>query len=225
MGLPPDSRDGSSSGSLRHGFLTPAIRRDVADLNRQFLDLALEPGLAADPRFAVPDEVRPALRTGGDELISRVAACPFTLFEVSLVHAGSGGADRGAGVEDSRRTAIDAVTAVRAQSFAHVAIFLAWRLADVEPLAFRIVLGLSANEELLLNQTRHSDLPSLAYASQLIRPRWIRYPRYWRLLVRAAACGGDATLQRVHCAGICTVVADLRGPEGRPTGRPGGQPR
>jgi hypothetical protein len=211
----------SADNDPGRGFLTPAIRRDVADLNRRFLDLALEPSLAGDPRFALPDDIPALLRAGGHDLLSRVAACPFTLFQVSLEHGRPSGLDRAAGVEDARRSPIDAATSGRALSFAHVAVFLAWRLADDEPLAFRIVLGLSAGDELLLNQTRHSDLPRLANAPRLIAPRWTGHPRYWRLLVRAAAAGGDATLQRVHCAGICMVVADLWGQDGRPPDRAG----
>ena len=219
MTRPSDGRDGPTGSDSGHGFLTPAVRRDVFDLNRQFLSLALEPALAADVRFALPEEVRPALTAGGDGLLARVAACPFTLFQVSLAHGRLGAL--GSGVEDNRRLLVDVATAARAQSFAHVAVFLAWRLADAEPLAFRIVLGLSAGDELLLNQTRPSDLPRLACTPQLIRPRWLRHPRYWRLLVRAAAAGGDATLQRVHCAGICMVVADLWGQDGGPPERSG----
>jgi hypothetical protein len=215
----PDGHGGPTGRVLGHGFLTPAIRRDVADLNRQFLTLALEPALARDSRFALPDEVRPTLQTAGESLLERVAACPFTLFQVSLAHGALGGP--GPGVEDTRWPLVDAATSGRAQSFSHVAVFLAWRLADAEPLALRVVLGLSAGDELLLNQTRSSDLPRLACAPQLIRPRWVRHPRYWRLLVRAAAAGADATLQRVHCAGICMVVADLWGQEGRSMGRSG----
>ena len=204
----------STGNDPGRGLLTPAIRRDVADLNRRFLDLSLEPSLAGDSRFALPDDIPPILRAGGQDLLSRVAACPFTLFQVSLEHERLGGIDRAPGVEDTRRSPVDATTSGRAVSFAHVAVFLAWRLADDEPLAFRIVLGLSAGDELLLNQTRPSDLPRLASAPRLIAPRWTGQPRYWRLLVRAAAAGGDATLQRVHCAGICMVVADLWGLDG-----------
>ena len=225
MSRSPDGPDRYSSSDAGHGFLTPAIRRDVADVYRRFLDLALEPALAGDPRFSLPDDVVPVLSAGGDALLSRVAACPFTLFQVSLAHGRLGGLDRAPGVEDTRRPLLDAATVGRALSFAHVAVFLAWRLADDEPLAFRIVLGLSAGDELLLNETRPSDLPRLATAPRLIAPRWIAYPRYWRLLVRAAAAGGDATLQRVHCAGICMVVADIWGQDGRPPDRPGSRRR
>ena len=219
MTRPFDGHDGPAGITPQHGFLTPAIRRDVADLNHQFLSLALEPALSGDDRFALPVEVRHTLEAGGESLLVRVAACPFTLFQVSLADGRLGGP--GPGVEDNRRPLVDAATASRAQEFAHVALFLAWRLADDEPMAFRVVLGLSAGDELLLNQTRSSDLPRLAGGPQLIRPRWIRHPRYWRLLIRAAAAAGDATLQRVHCAGICTVVADLWGQDGRPMDRSG----
>ena len=217
----PDSPDPFPGNDPRHGFLTPAIRRDVADVNRRFLDLGLDPALAGDPRFSLPDDVVPILRSGGNALLSRVAACPFTLFQISLAHGRLGGLDRAPGVEDTRRPLLDAATTGRTLSFAHVAVFLAWRLADDEPLAFRIVLGLSAGDELLLNQTPAVDLPRLASAPRLIEPRWIGHPRYWRLLVRAAAAGGDATLQRVHCAGLCMVVADLWGQDGRPPDGPG----
>ena len=73
MSRSPDGPDRYSSSDAGHGFLTPAIRRDVADVNRRFLDLALEPALAGDPRFSLPDDVVPVLSAGGDALLSRVA--------------------------------------------------------------------------------------------------------------------------------------------------------
>lgn len=222
---PPPTGDEAPADSLaRQGFLTSSIRRDVSDLNRQYLDLALEPALVADPRVALPEEIRPALLDGGDALLTRLASSPFTLFEVSLGLGSLGGHDRAAGVEDAKRPPIDLATTARVQSFANVAVFLAWRLADGEPLAFRIVFGLSPTDELRLNQARPTDLPRLASAPGLIRPRFARQPRFWRLLVRAASTGSEATLQRVHCAGLCTVIADLPGPDGRPT-HPGGRGR
>ena len=45
MTRPFDGHDGPAGITPQHGFLTPAIRRDVADLNHQFLTLALEPAL------------------------------------------------------------------------------------------------------------------------------------------------------------------------------------
>ncbi|MGH8838017.1 MAG: hypothetical protein ACRDVO_01960 [Jiangellaceae bacterium] len=52
--MKPPSEEPHPPGLAPHpGFLTAAIRRDVADVNRQFLDLALEPALADDPRFAL----------------------------------------------------------------------------------------------------------------------------------------------------------------------------
>ncbi len=208
MKLPPSGSDPPGLAP-RHGFLSPSIRRDIADVNRQFLELALEPALADDPRFALPAEIGGALLAGGGPLLGRLAACPFTLFRLSLDRNGALSVDRGPGVEDTRRPLVDAATCARTHSFAHVALFLAWRLADDEPLALRIVLGLSAAEELLLNETPPSELLRLAYAPQLLGPRWIREARYWRLLLRAAAGDSESTLRRAHCAGICLIAASL----------------
>src|SRR4026209_1058770 len=83
MTRPFDDHDGPAGITPQHGFLTPAIRRDVADLNHQFLTLALEPALSRDDRFAVPDEVRRTLEAGGESLLVRAAAGPLTLFPVS----------------------------------------------------------------------------------------------------------------------------------------------
>src|SRR5262245_13418969 len=217
--MTPQPHGSEPPGLVSHrGFLTPALRRDLADVNRQFLELALEPPLAGDPRFALPDEVGGALAAGGDALMSRVAACPFTLFRVTLTPGGGPGVDRGSGVEDARRPLVDAATCARTHAFAHMALFFAWRLADDAPLALRFVLGLSEADELLLNETRPSDLLRLAHAPQLIGPRWLHEARYWRLLLRAAASDAESTLRRVHCAGICLVVAGLRPHETRPGG-------
>jgi hypothetical protein len=109
-------------------------------------------------------------------------------------------------------------------AFTSVVVFLAWRLADGKPLAFRLVFGLPPTDELRLNEARPTDLPRLAGAPRLIRPRWRHHPRFWRLLLRAAATGSDATLQRVHCAGICMLIADLQGRD-RPPPQPEGRGR
>lgn len=207
---PPLNGPSGPTGPGMPGLLTPAIRRDVADLNRQYLGLAIEPALRVDPRVALPDDVHEPLSSGDEALRVRVASCPFTLFEVSLGQGLPGGYERGPGVEDARRPLVDAATVARMHSFASVAMFLAWRLADGEPLAFRLVFGLPPGDELRLNQARPTELPQLAGAPRLIRPRWLHHPRFWRLLLRAAAAGSDATLQRVHCAGICMVIADLQ---------------
>lgn len=206
---PLPNRSDPPGPAPHYGFLSPAIRRDVADINRQFLELALAPALIDDPRFALPAEVGGGLLAGGEVLTARLAACPFTLFRLSLGQNDALGADRRPGVEDARRPLIDAATCARTHAFAHMALFLARRLADDEPLALRIVLGLSAAEELLLNETRPSDLLRLAHAPELLGPRWTQEARYWRLLLRAAAGDSESTLRRAHCAGICLIVASL----------------
>ena len=58
MTAPPSNPGPGPGMTARHGLLSPDLRRDLADLNGQYLDLGLgaEPG--ADPRFAWSDPVR-----------------------------------------------------------------------------------------------------------------------------------------------------------------------
>jgi len=79
-GLPDETCDSLIRGS----FLTASVRRDVADLNRQFLELGLSPDLAGDARFAWSDPVRCGSSRPTTQTRARMAACPFTFFELLL---------------------------------------------------------------------------------------------------------------------------------------------
>ena len=132
-----------------------------------------------------------SLEAGGEGLLALVAACPFTLFEVSLAplaSAGGWGGCRRHPAPAARCCNIVTCTELRGSRSV-----LAWRLADDEPLAFRVVLACRRGRA-AAEPARPSDLTRIAWAAA--HPsRWTRHPRYWRLLIRRAAAGGDATLQ------------------------------
>jgi hypothetical protein len=199
------------------GVLTPTILRDLADLNRQYLDLALAPELSIDPRFAWSDTVRSRLVATDSATRARMAACPFALFEITLpadhrpmtplapfrVEEGVGMA---AGGEPWQ---------ARCLEFAQFALFLALRLTDAAPLATRIALGLSPGAELRLHEMCPSEVAKFAARPDVVRPRWPSHPRFWAMLQGAARIDSASLLQSAHCLGICLLGPDLRTPAPR----------
>jgi hypothetical protein len=225
---PPNPLEPGNRPLVRGDLLGPVVRRDVADLNRLYLELSLEPSLDEDPRFALADGVRDALGTCPGEVRARLAECPFCLFRLQLPAGGSSGLDR---VADARPLpSLEPATAARCHSFVLLALSVARQLAGGTPLSPRIALGVSAEAETRLAVMCPSDLARLAAWPGLVRPRWPRHLRFWGMLI-AAARTSDALLARwVHCAGLCllTTVQDeadlpdeparrrVRGPRGWP---------
>lgn len=223
----PSLEDGLSFGfpvPARTSVLGPVLRRDLADLNQQFLDISLDAGLAGDPRFTWSEPVRCGLLETDAAARARMASSPFSFFELVLpadvaMPAGPGR------VAEGTSAGADPAVAGRCMTFVHLALFLAWRLADGAPLATRLALGISPAAELLLNETSASQLVQFAALPGLIRPRWPAHRRYWDLLAGAARRGSDAALQWAQWAGICLLGADLAscasgGPDPGPKNRP-----
>ncbi len=195
---------------VQGGVLSPAIRRDLTDLNRQFLELGLAGELAADPRFAWSEPVRLRLAATDATTRDRMAACPFALFELRLPRPAACGEPSPSRVAD--------VAAVpgpgepwsgRCLAFAHFVLFVALRLADVAPLATRIALGLSPGDELRLNELCPSEAARIAASPDAIRPRWPTHPRFWDMLRSAAGANSPPALRIAHCAGICLLGSEL----------------
>ena len=192
------------------GVLTPAIRRDLSDLNRQFLELGLADELAADPRFAWSEPVRARLAATDAATRDRMAACPFALFELHLPRPAGGAEPPASRVADNAaRPGPGEPWSGRCLAFAHFVLFVALRLADAAPLATRIALGLSPGDELRLNELCPSEAARIAARPEAIRPRWPEHPRFWELLRNAARANSPPALRLAHCAGICLLGAEL----------------
>lgn len=195
---------------LHGGLLGPAVRRDLADLNRQFLELGLTPELADDPRFAWSDVVRARLLQAERSTRDRMAACPFSLFEIALPASPRGAAPWPSRIEDaSAGTALREPWNARCQAFVQFALFVAWRLADSVPFAARLALGLSPSSELELNELCPSELVQLATGPGVVRPRWPAHARFWSSLAGAAAAGSTPALQQTHCFGLCLLLSEM----------------
>ena len=215
----PNRLDPGTHPLVRGDLLSPVVRRDITDLNRLYLDLSLEPSLDEDPRFALADAVRTALRGCPDEVRGRLAECPFCLFQVRLPTSGSNALDR---VSDAHQPlTLEPMIAARCHSFVLLALSVARQLAGGTPLSPRIALGVSADAESRLAVMCPSDLARLAVWPALVRPRWPRHLRFWGMLI-AAARTSDAVLARwAHCAGLCllTTVQDDADPPDEPVRR------
>jgi hypothetical protein len=192
----------STSGSL----LPDSLRREVADLNGQFLRLLQAGAWPSGPRWPV----RPSWVADGldADSIDAMAACPFTLFELRLDDLPPQTLNPEAHVRDAQRSAANS-TELRCQALAHGALMLAWRLAEASPLSLRLALGLPAAAELLMNETRVSSLVTWARTSDLLGARWADHPVFWPNLLRAGHLRDAASMSRTHCLGITLLVGEL----------------
>lgn len=202
-GIPEDSRDALVRGSV----LSATVRRDVADLNREYLEISLSRESCDDPRFAWSERVRQSLVEIDATTRERMAASPFSFFELRLPPTEPCGiAEPGRVADGSFPLAVGSATG-RCASFVHLALFLAWRLADAAPLATRIALGLPPATELRLNELSPSQLVRLAAWPGLVRPRWPDHYRFWSMLAGASRRDSAVALQWAHCIGICLLDA------------------
>jgi len=189
----------------RSGLLSLALRRDLADLNAQYLELGLAAGLDGDPRFGWSEPVRRCLLAADSGTLSMIAAAPFALFDLVLPPARLAAVVPR--VEDSRGAAVPAGWQEGCESFAHQAVFLARRLVDGDPLALRLVLQLPDDAQQWLAECRLAQLGEIAGSARVIRPRWRLHARFWEMLVAAARRGTPTALRWAHCTGLCLLGA------------------
>ena len=190
---------------VRNGLLPPAVRRDLADLNSQYLELGLVGALENDPRFGWSDAVRRCLLETDSTTRTRMAASPFALFDLALPAAAPCPASR---IADAPWVASTGDWQGRCLSFALQAAFLAWRLVEGAPYAARVALGLSAVDEARLGELKPSQLAELAWSPGLVCARWPRHQRFWEMLVGAAQRDSAGALQWTHCVGFCLFGSD-----------------
>lgn len=206
-------RDTAGLGRPGAGLFAGAIRRDIADLNGQFLGLCVEPGLAQDPRLQVPDEVRACLAACPPDARRRMASCQFSLFQFNLPEpaaGGGGGCTSGPWCRQSPGAGPQAGSRVR--DFALLSLAVARQMAVQAPLALRIALGLGGPQASRLACLGPSDIAGLAEWPGLVGPRWSWHDRHWRLLASAAQSVDGIDLQRAQALGLC--LAEPAGPAG-----------
>jgi hypothetical protein len=199
------SEPGAAPGTpARHGLLPPALRRDLADLNAQFLDLSLAAEATGAPGCGWAEPVRRRLREIDRPTHARMAAAPFALFRLVPPSVP-------AGVADLPVSAPATGWQGRWTSFTHQAAFFARRLVDGATLAANVVLDLTPEAQSLLGALCPSQLAAVAAQPGVVRPRWPDHLRFWEMLEAAARSESAAALQWAHCVGVCLLGVDAAG--------------
>ena len=209
--LPSDPNPGFGIPA-RHGLLPPTLRRDLADLNSQFLDLSLTPDASAESSCDWAEPVRRRLREIDRPSRARMAAAPFALFRLVLpVTLDPVPPARPCGVADLPASAATTGWQGRWMSFAHQAAFFARRLVDGAALAASVVLDLTPESQSLLAAMSPSQLAAVAAQPGIARPRWPDHLRFWEMLEAAARRDSAVALQWAHCVGVCLLGVDAVG--------------
>jgi len=186
-------------------LLSPAVRRDIADLNRLFLAHALDPGHGADCWFQLPAVTVKRLVEVAPEARERAACSPISLFELALPRDDEAPPWRLESVADTDAEFADRARGETRRSFGLVALSVARRLAENLPFSSRIAFGLGSTSEARLSALTPSDSFRLASWPGLVRPRWPGHSRYWSLLAEAAAGTVQADLNWAYSAGLCLL--------------------
>ena len=220
MTHPPEWPGPEAALPTRNGLLSASLRRDLADLNLQYLDLGLDPSAEADPRFGWEESIRANLRAVDAPTRERLAAVPFALFELVIPLAAPSPVT--ARVEDGSPLARSGIPTGRCESFAHQAAFLARRLAEGGELASGVVFAFAPEARRWLLESRPSQLAELARHPAAIRPRWRTHGQFWQVLVGAACRSSIAALEWAQCIGLCLIGAEdaTQAPDGRRRQRP-----
>jgi hypothetical protein len=193
-------------------LLPPGVRRDIADLNRLYLDRALDPGSRDDAWFQLPSPTAGRLATATAEALERAAGSPICLFELKIP-----GSDElapwGAGAVNDSVTGVASDTLGESRrSFGLVALGVARRLVEAAPLSSRVAFGFGQVIEARLSALSPSAAYRLAAWPGLVQPRWHAHPRYWSLLAEAAVGGSSETLHWAYAAGFCLLQHCERDP-------------
>jgi hypothetical protein len=187
------------------GLLPTRLRRDLTDLNAQFLELGATAAPPGDLRFGWSDPVHRRLAGLDGPVRQRIAEAPFALFRLLVPPIVPCSVT---GIADEARRGPEAGWTERCTSFAHQAAFFARRLCDGASLAASVVLNLASDAQSVLVGLRPSELADLAAHPGFLRPRWSRHERYWQMLEASAQRESAVATQWAHCVGVCLLGVD-----------------
>jgi hypothetical protein len=182
------------------------------ELNRSWLTL-----LAFAPRYwvvrvsrnRVPDPVPASLVTLTPDQRTEIARCPFSLFTARFNDGAYwlGIAGNTAVHEPHPPDGDQALHASRV-SFAELGLFYAWHLARTNPLAARVVLGMTDQTLAAIEALTLTELQRLAFANpELFTPRWPERSAFWLRLLEAIP--ESSALTDIRLTGLQMLAAEM----------------
>jgi hypothetical protein len=185
----------------------------LAELNAECLGLLAtraadgSVGGPAPPLIALLSDQWASLST---QAVRRLAAAPYSLFDVGIAQAGSWLERRVPGVhEQAQRTELPFFELATARSITRRTLVYAWHLARSRPRAACLVFGTTINAVESLAACSLSALELVAERNaDALRPRWPGQVSFWRALLTAASADTDSRLQELLLGGIQRLAAE-----------------
>lgn len=183
---------------------------ELVRLNREYLDL-----LVADPGDAaglLSPRVLPKLREASRESREVMAACRYALFVLEAPPSDLLGGTLAPSVHDpvSEHYGRGILEGGAWPAFTMDALSFAWQLCRQNPLAARVMLGLSGPvaEAMAATDTWSLRRTAVRQTSPL-RPRWSDNPCFWPDLLRSADNRDTLQLDLARLLGVQLLAADL----------------
>jgi hypothetical protein len=162
----------------------------IYDLNSRMLALLAEPlheGGAHDD-FHIRTPLGQVLRETGPSIPQQLALCPFLLLDARFADAAKWKPSEA--VQGYAEPAISqGDRATRVITLARATCLLSWYLVRTDPVAARLVLGVSDECAAVIEHTGLADLQHIAarlVQHRWFKPRWHDRPDAWRRLIRLA---------------------------------------
>ncbi len=188
----------------------------LAELNAECLGLLASRAAECGTRRVVPPLLL-ALRDQWVDLptvaVRRLAAAPFSLFDIGFARAPRWLETRGRGVNDqTQRSENPFFDPQAAHSITRRMLVYGWHLARSRPRAACLVFGSSIPAVESLAACSLSTLEAAAECSaDALKPRWSQQVVFWRELLTAASAGADARLRELLLGGIQRLAAETLG--------------
>jgi hypothetical protein len=184
----------------------------LAELNAECLGLLAARAAQGVDRLAPPllVELREAWVDLPNQAVRRLAAAPFSLFDMGFARAPRWLEMRARGVSDQAQRgenlffAVDAARAITRRMLVY-----AWHLARSRPRAACLVFGTTIPVMEALAACSLSALEAAAEGNaDALRPRWAHQVPFWRELLSAASAGADTRLRELLLGGIQRLAAE-----------------
>lgn len=203
----------SDPAAMLAGAWDNALLHHIADLNEHFLGLLQR--AQARPGAVARCTLLGALRAQWQQLdatrLRLLAECPYLLLDAGFALPECWQARAGAVVNEVAASGRGVMFEDPAgPELGRRALVLGWHLAQANPFAARIALGMSARCTGLVAASRLQDLEQLvSVRPDWMRPRWDDRPQVWRQLLQAAIEGPVSRLRLLQLRGLQLLAGSM----------------